>query len=281
MEPLKLGVLGLDSTHFDAFYKIFSNNSSEIKIFYIQDNSEKVMIKRLEQFPELNQCTNNSRITECDCYMVLNRFGDAHLESLERVASFNKPIFIDKPISDSINTTMAIVEMAKKYNTPITSHSPLEFSKELQKLNILIKDNLAENTQNTLIISGPLECNDLGDDPRLKSPLFYGIHLSEMLSFFIQGRDYEISSSTSSFRSSIFIKIDKQNFIIDLYPDGEEFYNLSNYNNKNGYVNFTINLDGSYYSDFYKFLLSFFKGKVETNYALKSLEAMKIIDEVM
>ena len=281
MEPLKLGVLGLDSTHFDAFYKIFSNNSSEIKIFYIQDNSEEVMRRRLNEFPELSQCATNSRAIQCDCFMVLNRFGDAHLESLERVISFNKPIFIDKPISDNINTTKSIVELAKKYKTPITSHSPLEFSKELQDLSIYLKESLIENTQNTLILSGPLECNDLGDDPRLKSPLFYGIHLSEILSFLIQGRDYKISSEINSERSSIFINIDNNNFIIDLYANGAEFYNMSNYNNKDGYVNFNINLDGSYYSAFYRFLLNFFKGKVETNYASKSLEAMKIIDEVM
>ena len=66
-----------------------------------------------------------------------------------------------------------------------------------------------------------------------------------------------------------------------MYANGAEFYNMSNYNNKDGYVNFNINLDGSYYSAFYRFLLNFFKGKVETNYASKSLEAMKIIDEVM
>ena len=50
MEPIKLGVLGLDSTHFDAFYKIFLDNRSEIILKYIQDNSEQVLKERIDTF---------------------------------------------------------------------------------------------------------------------------------------------------------------------------------------------------------------------------------------
>ncbi len=279
MEPLKLGILGLDSTHFDAFYEIFTEKQFEIEVFFLHENSSKVIERRLTEFPELKDCIDSSRAELCDCFMVLNRFGDAHLASLEKVISFKKPIFIDKPISDSLETTYNISRLAKKYNTPITSHSPLEFSQELSNLKDYL--NIVIDLENTLILSGPLECNDLGDDPRLKSPLFYGIHLTEIISSIIGKRNYTISSKVNVERSSIYIKMDNHNFIIDLYPNGAEFYNMSNYNNKDGYVNFNIVLDGSYYERFYEFLVNFFHNKTQTNYGYKSVNAMKIINEVL
>ena len=114
--------------------------------------------------------------------MIMNRFGDDHIRSFKEIARFGKPTFIDKPIASSLQEAIEISKIAKEFNTPITSHSPLEFSKEFNEIKVTYRKMIESKEKSILIFSGPAECNDIGDDPRFKSPLFYGIHLSEMLS---------------------------------------------------------------------------------------------------
>lgn len=281
MEPIKLGVLGLDSTHFDAFYNIFLDNRSEIIVKYIQENSEQVLKERIDKYTELSNCVCKSNLETCDAFMVLNRFAEDHLNSFKKILNFKKPVFIDKPISEDLDSTIKIINLAKENQVPITSHSPLEFCTELKDIQKQIENNKKNSIKTLVNLSGPIECNDLGDDPRLKSPLFYGIHITEILSLIIGDKKYKTTSMCLDERSSIFIESDSLRFIVDLYPNGAEFYNLSIYNISEGWMNYNIKLDGSYYSEFYRFLINFFQNKVETNYANKSLNAMKIINEVL
>ena len=265
----------------DAFYKIFLDNRSELILNYIQDNSEKVLKERLDKYPELRNCVCKSNLETCDAFMVLNRFADDHLDSLKKILNFKKPVFIDKPISDDLESTLKIINLAKENQVPITSHSPLEFCSELKDIKKQFENNKKNSIKSLVTLSGPIECNDLGDDPRLKSPLFYGIHITEILSLILGNNKYKTRSECLNERSSIFIESDSLRFIVDLYPNGAEFYNLSVYNISEGWINYNIKLDGSYYSEFYRFLINFFRNKVETNYANKSLNAMKIINEVL
>ena len=79
-------------------------------------------------------------------------------------------------------------------------------------------------------------------------------------------------------RSSIFIESDSLRFIVDLYPNGAEFYNLSIYNISEGWMNYNIKLDGSYYSEFYRFLINFFQNKVETKKIVDARDSLKNLE---
>lgn len=283
MESLKLGILGLDSTHFDAFYKIIKSTKIQLDIFYLFDESNKVKKTRVSEYPELKIFFNNDP-DKCDCFMVLNRFGEDHLKAFERIVSFGKPTFIDKPISNNFQNASKIFKLAKDHNTPITSHSPLEFSDEFYEAQSIYKEIITSKQKTAIIFSGPSECNDLGDDPRLKNALFYGIHLSEMLSSLISEKaidKIEKISNTNDQRTTISFKNGEVSFFIDLYSEGSEFYNITFYNNIMGHKSIDIKLDGSYYDKFVSHLIGFFQQRAHIKPSKKSLNAMKILNEAI
>jgi len=280
MERLKLGIIGLDSTHFDAFYKIIKGNKVKLDIFYLYDDSIEVRERRVMEYPELRNYFHDEPYS-CDCFMILNRFGDDHLKAFNKVAAFGKPTFIDKPIANNFKNAKEIYELAKSYKTPITSHSPLEFSNEFYEAKSIYKRLLENQDSATIIFSGPRECNDLGDDPRLKSALFYGIHLSELLSNMLSDNSIKSIASTNDQRTTLLIKDEMLTFYIDLYSNGNEFYNITFYNNDIGFKSIDIKLDGSYYDDFVSHLINFFQKSDNYHNNEKSLNAMKILEEVI
>tara|TARA_B100000242_G_C43055068_1_gene493593 strand:+ start:3604 stop:4446 length:843 start_codon:yes stop_codon:yes gene_type:complete len=280
MENLKLGILGLDSTHFDAFLEIFRNENIQLDLVFLRDDSSKVIERRISEYPELEDLFSEEP-SICDCFMIMNRFGDDHIRSFKEIARFGKPTFIDKPIASSLQEAIEISKIAKEFNTPITSHSPLEFSKEFNEIKVTYRKMIESKEKSILIFSGPAECNDIGDDPRFKSPLFYGIHLSEMLSNICSD---DLKKETPIHLDNRYIlpfKSGLNDIFIDLYKNGPEFYCISIYNNKLGFKSYEINLNGSYYTDYVEFLLKFFKNDVETEFSKKSLRALSFLDEVI
>ena len=103
--------------------------------------------------------------------MVLNRFAEDHLNSFKKILNFKKPVFIDKPISEDLDSTIKIINLAKENQVPITSHSPLEFCSELKDIQKQIENN-KKNSIKTLVnlvyedtveLKAGLESSDTGE----------------------------------------------------------------------------------------------------------------------
>ena len=60
MENLKLGILGLDSTHFDGFLEIFRNENIQLDLVFLRDDSSKVIERRISEYPELEDLFSES-----------------------------------------------------------------------------------------------------------------------------------------------------------------------------------------------------------------------------
>lgn len=88
---------------------------------------------------------------------------DTTMRHQKRAAPFLKaglPIFIDKPLSPSIEEAQELVETAKKHNAPFMSCSALRYAKE-------VEDFLAERDEVGEILTGNSICS--GD------LIFYGV----------------------------------------------------------------------------------------------------------
>ncbi len=74
-------------------------------------------------------------IQSVDALMVLapDNLAD-HLALCEQVLPAGKPTFIDKLLSPSLSDAQQIVQMAKRYGTPITCSSALRFAVELEAM---------------------------------------------------------------------------------------------------------------------------------------------------
>lgn len=146
---IKLGIIGLDTSHSPAFVKTFNaeNPNAEFvdfKVVAAYPYGSKTIQSSYDRIPKFQKevekhgvkITNSiaELISEVDCVLLETNDGNLHLEQVLPVFQVGKPVFIDKPIGANLAQAIAIFELAEKYNVPVFSSSALRFSSVNQKL---------------------------------------------------------------------------------------------------------------------------------------------------
>jgi predicted dehydrogenase len=93
-----------------------------------------------------------------------------HVEYFQRAAALGKPIFLDKPLADSMANARKIVDIAARNKTRFFSASALRFSPQLEEA--------------CRSVPKPQMCTvfgALGKAPAGSSVIWYGVHAFEML----------------------------------------------------------------------------------------------------
>ncbi|MFA1820824.1 Gfo/Idh/MocA family oxidoreductase [Virgibacillus oceani] len=191
---LKIGMIGLDTSHVEIFTKLLYENPS------LYDQA-RIVIGSPSPSPDLDLSANRVNgythllkneydvtittseeevVSESDSIMITSVDGRKHLDLFKRIAPFKKPVFIDKPLALSLKEAEEIYNLSEKYNTPVMSSSSLRFADSLQKHFPKTKE-----VPNGVYISGPLPFVD-----EMPYYYWYGIHMIEML-FKIMGTDYK------------------------------------------------------------------------------------------
>ena len=191
MNKIKIGMVGLDTSHCIAFTKILHDEKFEhhlpgaaVTTAYpggsrlcansrdrVQGFTEQLSgdygIPMAEGLAELVQ--------RVDAILLESVDGRQHLEQFRQLA-VGKPVFIDKPFACSTADARRIIGIAAETNTPVASSSSLRFAKELRDLH-----NSPEPV---------LSCEAYGPAPLLDDYpglFWYGVHSAEVL-FSIMGR---------------------------------------------------------------------------------------------
>jgi len=144
---LKIGIIGLDTSHVTAFTKelndpkappelagcrvvaAYPKGSPDIESSisrvpkYVEDE-KKMGVEIVDSIDEL--------LKRVDCILLETNDGRPHLEQALPCFKAGKPTFIDKPIAASLADAIAIFEAAKKYNCPTFSSSSLRYGKQTQ-----------------------------------------------------------------------------------------------------------------------------------------------------
>ena len=140
MNPIKVAIIGLDTSHSVALPKL------------MQDPAEKDQIKELRatrclrfETPFQNKAGLDERqaylesigvlvttdfdeaVADCDAIMLEINDPSYHLEYFEKCAKLGKPIFLDKPFADTIANTRKIMQIAKENNIRYFTASSLRF----------------------------------------------------------------------------------------------------------------------------------------------------------
>jgi predicted dehydrogenase len=127
-----------------------------------QRQLEKWGIRVTESFDEAVQ--------GCDAIMIEINDPALHLEYFRKCATLGKPIFLDKPLSDSFQNGELVFEEARKRGIRFFSASSLRFVHELE-------DACRDVPRPTAgAVYGPL-----GKAPSGSSIVWYGVHAFEML----------------------------------------------------------------------------------------------------
>jgi predicted dehydrogenase len=186
-ELLKVGIIGLDTSHVTAFTSIINKDNKgpleniRIVAAYAAGSPDlDISAKRIEGFTRELRDKYKVEIVDSidellkrvDAVLLESVDGRPHLEQSRPVIKAGKPVFIDKPIAASLADTIEIFELARKHKVPCFSSSSLRFSDRLKEL----ANDPKVGTIKRCDARGPV--STLKGHPEL---FFYGVHGIEML----------------------------------------------------------------------------------------------------
>jgi predicted dehydrogenase len=187
MGNVKIGMIGLDTSHAAAFTKLLNdpNNPFHVKggrvvmacpvgslDFELSYSRISGITKEVEQYGVQLVDTIEEVAEHCDAILVESVDGRVHLEQVSILVPYKKPIFIDKPLCLRSSDAFKMVELSERYNTPIMSSSALRFAQGLGRA-------LAIKNKGNIIGAdcfGPMEMVETQP-----GYFWYGIHTIEML----------------------------------------------------------------------------------------------------
>lgn len=140
---IRVGVIGLDTSHAPAFAKLMNDpkatedvagckvvaaypkgspdiESSTSRVPGYTEEFKKMGIEIVDSIPAL--------LEKVDCVLLETNDGRPHLEQVLPVLKAGKPCFIDKPIAGSLTDAVAIFQAAKHYKVPVFSSSSLRYT---------------------------------------------------------------------------------------------------------------------------------------------------------
>ena len=142
---IRIGIIGLDTSHVTAFTRILNDSSAKDHIpgakvvAAVKDSSPdiKASYSRVEKFtaeltgkwgvklyPNVKELCK-----QVDAIMIENVDGRPHLKHAFNVIKSGKPLYIDKPLAGTFADCKKIYHLAKQHKVPIFSSSSLRFSK--------------------------------------------------------------------------------------------------------------------------------------------------------
>ena len=147
-EPqLKVGIIGLDTSHSLAFTKELNNPDAapelagcRVVVAYPKGSEDiESSVSRIPKYTEDVKKMGvevvdsiDALLKRVDCVLLETNDGRPHLAQALECFKAGKPTFIDKPIAASLADAIAIFEASKRYNCPTFSSSSLRYGKQTQ-----------------------------------------------------------------------------------------------------------------------------------------------------
>jgi predicted dehydrogenase len=181
----RIGLIGLDTSHVMAFTKLlnvveekdhipgarviagYPGGSPDIDVSknrvegFTKDLKEKYGVEIMNSPEDVAKA--------CDLVFITAVDGRIHRQLFERVVSFKRPTFIDKPFTTSLADAKEIFRLAEQNNVPVMSCSSLRYA-----------DGLTEALKGDEVIGcdafGPMDLI-----PQLPGFFWYGVHVVEIM----------------------------------------------------------------------------------------------------
>jgi len=144
MSELRIGMVGLDTSHCEAFTEVLHNRDNPhfveggriVGAYPGGSDLCAVSRDRVAKFTEAMRDKRGVKIydsieslgEQVDAWLLESVDGRQHLEQFSLMAPFGKPVFIDKPLACSYEEARQIAELADRHGAPIMSASSLRFS---------------------------------------------------------------------------------------------------------------------------------------------------------
>jgi predicted dehydrogenase len=186
-DVIRIGIIGLDTSHSPAFAEYFNGGGNEpglpgFKVVAAYPHGSEDIPSSVETIPEYTAQIEKMGVEVVDSIRKLLKKSDAvlletndgrlHLEQAREVFRSGKPIFIDKPLTASLADAVKIYSEAKQSNTPVFSASSLRYLKNAQ---------LVRNENKIGKVLGADTFSPASLEPHHPDLFWYGIHGVEIL----------------------------------------------------------------------------------------------------
>jgi hypothetical protein len=195
-QEIKIGMIGLDTSHVIAFTKLLNDPKDKDHVpggrvvvgFKGGSKDVESSWNRVEGYTEQLQKDFGVKIAptieelcqQVDAVMIESVDGRPHLEQARAVIAARKRLFIDKPLAGSLGDAIEIVRLAKENNVPIFSSSSYRFYETLRA----VKDTQIGELK-AAVSYGPAHL-----EPHHPDLYWYGVHPTEAL-YTIMGQGCE------------------------------------------------------------------------------------------
>lgn len=201
---LRLGMIGLDTSHVTAFTGILNDPANKNHIPGAKvvaafkggspdlpssaDRVEGFTKTLTEKYGVKLYDSIEAMCRDVDAVLLESVDGRPHLAQARPVIAAKKPLFIDKPVAGSLRDAIEIFRLAKEANVPVFSSSSLRYYPGLVEL----KSNPALGEIRGALSTGP--CSLEKSHPDL---FWYGVHAAEAL-YTVMGTGCETVTRTST-----------------------------------------------------------------------------------
>ncbi|MFC5704043.1 Gfo/Idh/MocA family protein [Cohnella faecalis] len=188
MTELKIGMVGLDTSHCSTFAALLNDPSHPNHVpggrllygfpggspdFELSRSRMEGITKSLREERGVEMLDSIEEVARrSDAILLTSVDGRVHKEQFAKLAPYGKPIFIDKPFATSSADAKEIVELAERSGSRFFTCSMLRFGGPLLEA-------LGDDRHGSVVgadCSGPLEL-----EPTQPGFFWYGIHAAEML----------------------------------------------------------------------------------------------------
>jgi predicted dehydrogenase len=185
--PIKIGIIGLDTSHAPAFAKIFNTENANpafkgFRVVAAYPYGSKDIESSASRIPKYTDevkafgvqivSSISDLLKLVDVVLLETNDGRLHKDQAFQVLKARKPMFIDKPTAASLSDVLAIYDEARRQNVPIFSCSSLRYMKSAEQVRY-------ENKIGKVIAADTFSPATL--EPHHPDLFWYGIHGVEVL----------------------------------------------------------------------------------------------------
>jgi predicted dehydrogenase len=144
--PIKIGIIGLDTSHSPAFAKYFNvtDTSGGFRVVVAYPHGSADIESSVSRIPKYTDEVKTHGVEivdsikkllqQVDVVLLETNDGRLHKEQAFQVIDAKKPMFIDKPVAASFSDVKDIYSRAQQMNVPIFSASSLRYMKTCQQV---------------------------------------------------------------------------------------------------------------------------------------------------
>ena len=186
LQEMKIGIIGLDTSHSPAFTKYINDPEKEsmkgVQVTTAYPYGSSKIESSYSRIPKYTEELKSLGITivdhisdlidRVDAVLLETNDGTLHLEQALQVIQAKKPVFIDKPVAAGLEDVIRIYDAARENQVPLFSSSSLRYIQKVQELRY--KQSIGN-------IMGAYTYGTMHIEPSHTDLFWYGIHGVEAL----------------------------------------------------------------------------------------------------